>query len=197
MGIFLSRTRRNDVFCLMTKRLCLRVVGTDAAADVADYLARNRHFHKQFHPRQPRSYFTKEEQKRYIQSDIRAFQRGDRIPFWLSIPENSHLIIGRLSFSSVVYGALSSCMVGYHIDKEMAGKGYMKEALAAGCEYMFSELGLHRIQADIMPHNIPSLRTAKSCGFKPQGLNERYMCIDGKWQDHVCLARLNENDWNL
>ena len=191
MRIFSSKSTREDLFVLTTKRLYLRVVGTGCASEVAKYLLRNRDFHGPFHPYQSDEYFTRYEQRQYILSDIRAFQRRERFPFWLSTIEQPDRIIGRLSFSSVIGGALSSCFVGYHMDFEETRKGYMKEALSLGCSYIFQVQGLHRIQADIMPQNIPSIHTVLSCGFKEQGLNEKYMCINGVWRDHLCFARIN------
>ena len=181
----------NDVFILETDRLLLRVVRKEAARAVRDYLIRNRSFHKPFHQYQPEDYFTCYEQQQYIKSDIRAYHQGERCAFWISTKNNPERIIGRLSFSVIVRGAMLSCIAGYHLDEMETRKAYMREALYDGCEYMFKNQGLHRIQADIMPHNTPSIRCAESCGFKKQGLNEKYMCIDGKWQDHYCYAKIN------
>ena len=189
-GIF-TFMKRDDVFVLDTNRLLLRVVQKQAAGEVTDYLRRNRVFHKPFHQYQPENYFTRYEQRMYIQSDLRAFQKGERCAFWISLKTNPERIIGRLSFSVIVRGAMSSCIAGYHLDRNETGKAYMREALNAGCEYMFNNQRLHRIQADIMPHNTPSIRCVESCGFKKQGLNELYMCIDGQWQDHYCFAKIN------
>ena len=182
---------RKDFFVLPTDRLLLRVVRRKAAHDVTEYLIKNRAFHKPFHQYQPEEYFTRYEQSLYISSDLRAFQKGERCSFWISTKKNPKRIMGRLSFSVIVRGAMSSCLAGYHLDEEETGKAYMREALQAGCEYMFTRQGLHRIQADVMPHNTPSIHCVESCGFKKQGLNERYMCIDGKWQDHYCYAKIN------
>ena len=183
---------KTDIFVVETDRLLLRVVRQDADKEVADYLIRNRSFHKPFHQYQPDIYFTQQEQRMYILSDLKAFRRGDRCAFWISEKKRPQYVIGRLSFSAIVRGALSSCLVGYHLDKMETGKGYMREALDGGCRYMFRNQELHRIQADVMPHNAPSIRCVESCGFKRQGLNEKYMCIDGKWQDHICFAKINE-----
>ena len=192
MRIFRSNRLREDLFVLSTDRLFLRVVRPEADVSVADYLVRNRVFHAPFHQYQPDRYFTREEQRQYILSDIRAFERGERYPFWISTKAEPERVIGRLSFSNVIRGALLSCHAGYHMDQGELRKGYMKEALSAGCEYMFSELRLHRIQADVMPHNLASIQTVESCGFRRQGLNEQYMCIAGKWQDHLCFAKIND-----
>ena len=37
----------------------------------------------------------------------------------------------------------------------------------------FEELGLHRIEANIMPHNIASLGVVRRCGFVEEGFSEK------------------------
>jgi len=188
-------TRRQDVFSLETERLALRVLRPSEAGTVADYLSRNRIFHAPFHQKQDNTYFTAAEQRDYLRSDLNKFLDDRQYSFWISYKECRERVIGRLSFTGVIRGALSSCLVGYHLDKDEVGKGLMQEALEAGCRFMFSEQQLHRIQADIMPTNFRSQATAFRCGFRRQGLNEKYMCINGIWQDHYIYALLNEPDW--
>ena len=67
----------------------------------------------------------------------------------------------------------------------------MTEALQAGCDFMFKYYRLHRIQADVMPHNEKSQAVVEKCGFVKMGYNIRYMEIDGKYQDHVMYVLLN------
>lgn len=188
--------RRRDVFSIETDRLLLRILRPSYAPYVADYLIRNRDFHRPFHQKQEDLYFTAAEQKEYLRSDLNRYYDDRQYAFWISTKDKRDRIIGRLSFSSVIRGALSSCLVGYHLDKDEVGKGLMQEALRAGCEYMFEVQKLHRIQADIMPSNLRSQTTAEKCGFRRQGLNEKYMCIDGQWRDHYLYALINEPDWN-
>ena len=192
MGLFSPREEIKDALTLRTERLLLRVVRVHSAVEVTDYLVRNRAFHKPFHQPHTDRYFTVEEQKLYIQSDLRAYETGAGFPFWISKKTEPNRIIGRVSFYDVLRGALLSCHVGYHMDVSEVDKGYMKEALRAGIDYMFQKQRLHRIQADVMPGNLPSMSTVESCGFRLQGLNEKYMNIDGVWRDHLCYAILNE-----
>ncbi len=60
--------------------------------------------------------------------------------------------------------------------------------------FAFLEAQLHRVQAAIMPHNVASIRVVEKNGFRPEGLAERYLEIDGRWEDHLIYA-LTREDW--
>lgn len=184
-----------DAFSLETDRLLLRVVRSNEAYSVVSYLLKNREFHAPFHQIMEDEYFTVRGQRIYLRSDFHKYLDDMQYPFWISEKSKPDVIIGRLSFSHIIRGALQSCLVGYHLDQDMVGKGYMKEALSAGCDYMFKVQKLHRIQADIMPPNTRSIHTALTCGFRLQGLNRQYMCINGKWTDHEIYALINDPQW--
>lgn len=195
MALFRHKYRRQDIFSLTTDRLELRILRPSEAPAVTEYLKRNRDFHAPYHQQYEDSYFTVGEQREYIRSDLSRYFEDRQYSFWISYRDCPGKIIGRLSFTAVIRGALCSCLVGYHLDHEEVGKGIMQEALKAGCAYMFDTQKMHRIQADIMPVNTRSQSTAERCGFRRQGLNERYMKIAGEWKDHYIYALLDEPDW--
>ena len=176
---------------VQTKRLFLSVYKPSAAKRVTDYLVRNRDFHKPFTQSHSESYFTVSEQRDYLRSDIAQYNRNTLVPFWITTQADPDRIIGRLSFYSIIGGAMMSCFVGYHLDEGSQGNGYMREALEAGCAFMFKYYHLHRIEADVMPTNERSLRCVQDSGFVKMGYNVRFMEIDGSYKDHVMLVRLN------
>ncbi|MBR3058017.1 MAG: GNAT family N-acetyltransferase [Clostridiales bacterium] len=176
---------------IKTKRLYLSVYKPCMAPEVTSYLVRNRSFHKPFTQVHKDRYFTISEQKAYLKSDLGQYKNNTQVGFWLSRIEEPGKIIGRLSFYSIIGGAMMTSFVGYHIDEACQGQGYMTEALQAGCDFMFKYYRLHRIQADVMPHNEKSQAVVEKCGFVKMGYNIRYMEIDGKYQDHVMYVLLN------
>lgn len=92
---------------------------------------------------------------------------------------------GEINLSSVQRGPFQSAYVGYWIDEKQAGQGYTPEALVAMARFAFEELGLHRIQIAIIPRNTASRRVVEKLGIRDEGVAERYLEINGTWEDHV------------
>ncbi len=69
--------------------------------------------------------------------------------------------------------------IGYELNLESWGRGYMHEALLALLEYGFSEMALNRVEADIHPDNIGSIKSIERLGFRKEGhLRERWIVGD-------------------
>jgi ribosomal-protein-alanine N-acetyltransferase len=102
--------------------------------------------------------------------------------------------VGEVSLGSVQRGPFQSANVGYWIDEEHAGNGYMPEAVAVVLRYAFDELGLHRVEAAIVPRNERSRRVAEKLGMRDEGTSDRFLQIRGVWEDHVRYAMTAE-EW--
>ena len=76
--------------------------------------------------------------------------------------------------------------------EQFAGQGLMTEAVGVVLPFFFDTLGLHRLQAAFLPHNIASRRVLEKNGFREEGFAENYLQIDGKWADHVLFALTRE-----
>jgi ribosomal-protein-alanine N-acetyltransferase len=53
-------------------------------------------------------------------------------------------------------------------------------------------VGLHRIEIDIRPENVSSLRVVEKLGFRYEGLKQRFIHINGAWRDHYVFALTSE-----
>jgi ribosomal-protein-alanine N-acetyltransferase len=96
--------------------------------------------------------------------------------------------IGRVALGEVVRGVFQNAYLGYWIDASYAHKGLMTEAVRLSLALALGPIGLHRVQAAIMPHNVPSLALARRVGLREEGLARRYLKIAGAWEDHVLFA---------
>jgi ribosomal-protein-alanine N-acetyltransferase len=102
-------------------------------------------------------------------------------------------LAGQVTVDNVVRGALRSGSLGYWVDRRVAGRGIASLAVALVCDHAFGAAGLHRLQADIRPENLPSQRLVQRLGFSQEGLLRRYLDIDGEWRDHLAFALLAED----
>jgi len=112
-------------------------------------------------------------------------RRGQSLPFAVDFGGR---LVGRLTVSSIIYGALRSASIGYWVAEEFAGRGITPTGVALATDHCFFALGLHRIEINIRPENAPSLRVVEKLGFRDEGVRERFLHIAGHWADHRTFA---------
>jgi ribosomal-protein-alanine N-acetyltransferase len=101
---------------------------------------------------------------------------------------------GEINVSAVQRGPFQSAYVGYWIDEAYAGLGYVPEAVVSVLRFAFEELHLHRVQIAIIPRNKPSRRVVEKLGIREEGIAERYLEINGEWEDHLRFA-ITAEEW--
>jgi ribosomal-protein-alanine N-acetyltransferase len=97
-------------------------------------------------------------------------------------------IVGYFNISQIIRGPLQSAFLGYGGVAEWSGAGYMSAALRLVVERAFTDLALHRIEANVQPNNRASIALVDRCGFVHEGFSERYLKIGGRWRDHERFA---------
>ncbi|KHL93687.1 acetyltransferase [Paenibacillus sp. IHB B 3415] len=163
---------------------------TDAEA-LLNLRHRNRKEHQQFEPLRDNDYFTLESQRQLINQRILDARQDSAYMFGIYLLSGE--LIGQITISNVVRGVGQFADIGYFIDYDMQGKGYTSAAVHLILGYAFRSLGLHRLQAAILPHNDGSRRVLEKNGFQAEGLARRFIKINGEWQDHRTYAILAED----
>jgi ribosomal-protein-alanine N-acetyltransferase len=176
-----------------SRRLILKTLDARYADQVLAYYNKNASFLEPWEPEKMSYFFTSSFQARMLKQEQKDLENLNAIRFWLFKKEDPSIIIGTVAFSNILRGAFQSCFIGYKIDVEETNKGYMTEAVQKGIDIMFNRYHLHRIEANIMPSNLPSLTVVKKLGFHEEGLAKKYIKINGKWEDHLHMVILNEN----
>lgn len=97
-------------------------------------------------------------------------------------------LAGEININNVTRGALQGATIGYWIDRARAGHSYTSEALVVVAKYAFEELQLHRLEICIVPRNTNSRRVVEKLALRNEGVAERYLEINGTWEDHVRYA---------
>ncbi|WP_423600856.1 GNAT family N-acetyltransferase [Roseateles sp. MS654] len=94
-------------------------------------------------------------------------------------------IVAAISCTNIVFGPFQACNLGYSIAASLEGNGIMHLALDSILHHMLGVVGLNRIMANYMPHNVRSGKLLRRLGFSVEGYAVEYLKIAGVWEDHV------------
>lgn len=163
-------------------------------ADRSEYLSLLRdsaEFHERFAPPDPN------DPDPYGPSAFDRFLRGarsQRLRRLLVCRREDRAIVGRVTLGEICRGFFQSAYMGYWVGGRFARRGYMSDAIPLVVRHAFTDLGLHRVEANIQPDNLASIALIRKCGFRREGFSPRYLKIGGGWCDHERWA-LTIEDW--
>jgi len=126
--------------------------------------------------------------------DLLVRNQGEDYESLLICANETVAIAGTITLSQIFRKAFQNAFLGYLLGEKFTGKGYMTEAVKLMLKYAFSNLKLHRVEANVQPNNAPSINVLKRCGFSKEGFSRNYLKISGKWRDHERWAIIKE-DW--
>lgn len=168
-----------------------RLISLADAPALAALVSLNREFLAPWEPLRDDDYFTEAGQRADIELALERHQQGNALP---SVILDEHgAVVGRITLNGIVRGAFQSCSVGYWLSSAAGGRGLATAAVREMKTTAFNELGLHRIQAETLLHNLPSQRVLKRNGFVRIGFAPTYLKIAGRWQDCTLYQVINEN----
>jgi ribosomal-protein-alanine N-acetyltransferase len=179
---------------IQTDRLQLVLPSAALCDRYIDYLRNNREHVRSVTPARELSWYEPEAVRARIargEEDFRA-QTGLHLVI-LEKKAPGGPIVGDLAFSNVVRGPFQACHLGYNLDKNHVGRGYMTEALTAAIRFMFESWGMHRIMANYRPENLRSGQLLERLGFVKEGFARDYLLLDGAWRDHVLTALVRDD----
>lgn len=125
--------------------------------------------------------YEKEEDIRpFLSSVIGEYDRPDTYHWAIEFQGE---VIGSLSTLSIDEKNLS-CEVGYCLGYDYWNKGITSEAMAAVMDFLYEEVGMHRIMAKHDVENPASGKVMEKCGMTYEGtLKEHYRRHDGTFSD--------------
>jgi len=180
---------------LTTERLVLWLPTPEAAARMLQYQNENADHLRRWSPPSPPGWGAIAYWERKFAANLDDAAADRAVRFAISRRDDGErAIIGTVSLTEIVRGALQQAFLGYALDHRHEGRGLMCEAVQAVCAHAFDTMRLHRLSANYMPTNDRSARLLRRCGFQPVGYARDYLFIDGAWRDHVMTARRNP-DW--
>lgn len=103
-----------------------------------------------------------------IEGRRRRYETGYGIRWGIYL-RDSGLYVGSCGFE-VLHRPWRYGEIGYELGREHWGNGYMTEALRTIIRYGFTQLELHRVEAQVEPENTASKAVLLRIGFKEEGI---------------------------
>jgi ribosomal-protein-alanine N-acetyltransferase len=180
---------------LSGRRLTLRPLAAGDFAAWRDVRLRNEDWLLPWEPRRPAGLADPARDRGAFEARCTARERersaDHAYPFGVFMGDR---LIGEANINNVSRGALQSASVGYWIDRDWAGNGYIAEACVMIMRFAFEQLQLHRIEICIVPRNANSRRVVEKLDLRCEGLAERFLEINGVWEDHLRFA-ITAEEW--
>ena len=190
-------TTRSAIFSPITlhgRRVVLRTMNEQDYEAWHEVRIRNHDWLLKWEPRSAHASHLAEDRRSFVsRCAIRERERQIGTGYGFGIFVGGRFV-GEITLSSIQRGPLQSAFIGYWIDQAAAGQGLMPEAVVAMLQYAFESLRLHRVEINIIPRNHASRRVVEKLGLRNEGVSERYLEIDGAWEDHARYAITSE-EW--
>ncbi len=126
--------------------------------------------------------------------DLLKRNKGEDYESFLICTGATNQIAGTITLSQIFRKSFSNAYLGYLLGENFTGKSYMTEAVELILNHSFTNLKLHRVEANVQPQNAPSIKVLERCGFTKEGFSRKYLKINGRWRDHERWAIIKE-DW--
>ncbi len=175
-------------FIYETQRLYLKVLTPDYAPAVLSFLYENREYFEPYETDKQDGYYTTKYQRNNLRMELQAFSKKKYIRFYVFKKGNDNDIIGTISFSNILPYPYSSASLGYKFDRHNLHMGYASEAVSCAVFSVFRDSVIHRIEAFVMPDNIPSIHLLDRIGFEYEGICKKSISICGQYKDHLRYA---------
>lgn len=172
---------------ITTPRLVLSPARRQDYADWAKLRAASRAYIEPWEPLWPSDALSRRDWNRRLSAWTAAWKAGTAYVFFTR-RQSDNALLGGLSFTQVRPWPAQSASLGYWQGGDFEGQGYMREAVAAACNWAFRDLDLCRIEAGIVPENARSRRVLEGTGFAEEGLAAAYLEIAGTRRDHVLFG---------
>ncbi len=129
-----------------------------------------------------------EEARAKLEWIVRDMMLG-RSKGWAIVRKSDQEVVGQCGIIRVD-AANRSASIAWELRRAVWGQGIAREAVTRMLEHGFSEMALHRIQAEIAPGNARSIRLAESLGFVYEGTHRGAHHRDGAFYDDAIYAKL-------
>lgn len=123
-----------------------------------------------------------------IINDIAQMQKNAGLRLAV-IEKQSQLMIGMCMFFDL-HEASRRGEIGYCLDEDKQGKGYMQEAMQAFIHCLQSKFSIRRLEADVHPENQGSAALLAKLGFEQEGYLKQRWIVGDEISDSIIYGLL-------
>lgn len=124
---------------------------------------------------------------------IKSINNNDQVNQIFAIDTEDNGLIGTANIVNIDWknkNAFHGMMLG---EKETRGKGYALDTVMAVMRYAFDELGLQRLDGDLIAYNEVSLRFyTEKCGWEIEGTKKNWFYRQGRFHDKIIVGITKE-----
>lgn len=142
--------------------------------------------------KKPAAELTRAEFKKFLARNEK-YRKEESIYYFGAFERKTGRLMGYVLFALVARFNVQSARISYLVFNNYWKHGYGKEMVDAALGFAFRKLKLHRLEAEIQPHNRASIALAKGLGFQYEGIRRGAVYFDRKWHDHAIYSILAED----
>lgn len=175
-----------------TNRLYLKILSAKDSLAVLDFYNRNKDFLEPFEPDRASLFYTDSYHQAQLTYESYLINESRIIRYYLYDKSRPQYIIGTVALQQITKGSFLNGTISYKMDQNYLRLGLATEAVSFLVWFAFQKLGLHRIEAYILPNNLPSIGLVQKIGFHYEGIARSSVTLGGQWYDQVRFALINE-----
>ncbi|MBU8608960.1 GNAT family N-acetyltransferase [Bacillus pumilus] len=117
--------------------------------------------------------------KKMIGHFERDYTKKSRVKWGIFRKDDPHTLVGIIETMDLNQ-KVNAVTIGYFLAEEHWGKGIATEAVSTLLKFLFEEIDMNRIQAEVMPANEVSKKVLLKNGFIKEGLLRQAVLWSGK-----------------
>ena len=134
---------------------------------------------------------TIQDTQKKFEKELELFSKGESV-YWAIALKHNNKMIGGAGFWRIIKEH-HRAEIGYQLLSEYWRKGYTLEALQKIIEFGFIKMGLHSIEANVNPKNLPSIKLLEKLGFFQEAYFRENFYFNGKFLDSIIYTLLLSN----
>jgi ribosomal-protein-alanine N-acetyltransferase len=165
--------------------IILREIEISDAPDYFDYMSR----------KEMESFLTKDNMPESLEKAVEEVKYwGSLFPskksiYWAIALKDTNKMIGTAGFNVISFPN-SRAELSYDLSPDYWGKGVMLKSIKGILTFSDQGLEIVRVQATVITDNERSIKVLERCGFKKEGILEKYEVVEGQHKDYYMYGRV-------